>query len=112
MQAAYFAMLAQYNGWANRQLYEACEALSVTEYMRERPSFFGSLHATLNHVLVADRIWLARIEGQTPAEPEPRSDPLRRSDWSQGSAAGRRRAHPHHGRRPHQRSARPDARIP
>jgi uncharacterized damage-inducible protein DinB len=66
MSTAYFATLADYNAWANRRLYQACEALGATEYMRERPSFFGSLHATLNHILVADRIWIARIEGQTP----------------------------------------------
>lgn len=62
----YFTTFADYNAWANRRLYQACEVLSASEYMRERTSFFGSLHATLNHILVADRIWIARIEGQTP----------------------------------------------
>jgi uncharacterized damage-inducible protein DinB len=66
MNGRYFAMLAAYNAWANRRLFEACEGLSVNEYLRERASFFGSLHATLNHILVIDRIWIARIEGQTP----------------------------------------------
>jgi uncharacterized damage-inducible protein DinB len=66
MSSSYFTMLSHYNAWANRRLYQACEALSETEYMRERGSFFGSLHATLNHILVADRIWVARIEGWTP----------------------------------------------
>jgi uncharacterized damage-inducible protein DinB len=66
MQSSYFATLAHYNAWANRRLFQACEALSMTDYLRERPSFFGSLHATLNHILVADRIWIARIEGHTP----------------------------------------------
>jgi uncharacterized damage-inducible protein DinB len=66
MPSEYFATLACYNAWANRRLYEACEALSEQEYLRERPSASGSLHATLNHVLVADRIWIARIEGRAP----------------------------------------------
>ena len=66
MISSYFTTLAHYNTWANRQLYQACEALSAAEYMRERVSFFGSLHATLNHILVVDRIWIARIEGHTP----------------------------------------------
>jgi uncharacterized damage-inducible protein DinB len=66
MHSRYFATLADYNAWANRRLFEACDALSVAEYMRERPCFFGSVHATLNHILVADRIWIARIAGQTP----------------------------------------------
>lgn len=66
MPSDYFATLARYNAWANRRLYQACEALSTAEYLHERTSFFGSLHATLNHILVADHIWIARIEGRTP----------------------------------------------
>lgn len=64
MLSGYFATLACYNAWANRRLYQACETLSEEEYLRERPSSFGSLHAILNHVLVTDRIWIARIEGR------------------------------------------------
>lgn len=67
MLSGYFATLACYNAWANRRLYQACAALSEEEYLRERPSSFGSLHATLNHLLVADRIWIARIEGRALA---------------------------------------------
>jgi uncharacterized damage-inducible protein DinB len=66
MSSDYFATLARYNAWANRRLYQACEALPEAEYLRERSSTLGSLHATLNHILVADRIWIARIEGRTP----------------------------------------------
>ena len=66
MDVSYFATLAHYNAWANRRLYQACEALGETEYLRERPSFFGSLHATLNHILVADRIWMGRLTGHDP----------------------------------------------
>ena len=65
MHRTYFIKLADYNAWANQRLYHACGALRVNEYMRERASSFGSLHATLNHILVVDRIWVARIEGQT-----------------------------------------------
>ena len=66
MPSDYFATLAGYNAWANQRLYAACERLSEDEYLRERRSAFGSLHATLNHLLVADRIWLARIAGRNP----------------------------------------------
>jgi uncharacterized damage-inducible protein DinB len=66
MQSEYYATLARYNAWANRRVYRACGRLSETEYLRERRSTFGSLHATLNHVLIADRIWLAWIEARTP----------------------------------------------
>jgi uncharacterized damage-inducible protein DinB len=62
MANRYFTTLARYNQWANRRLYDAAAQLSEPEYMQPRPSFFGSIHATLSHILVADRIWLARIE--------------------------------------------------
>jgi uncharacterized damage-inducible protein DinB len=65
MASDYFVTLARHNGWANRRLYRACGRLSESEYLRDRLPAFGSLHATLNHILVADRVWLARIEGRT-----------------------------------------------
>jgi uncharacterized damage-inducible protein DinB len=64
MTPATFASLAAYNKWANRRLYEACGRLDEADYRAPRPSFFGSIHATLNHILVGDRIWLARLEGR------------------------------------------------
>jgi uncharacterized damage-inducible protein DinB len=63
MPSPFFAMLADYNAWANHRLYEACEKLTGTEYMRDRAPF-GSLHAILNRILATDRIWIARIEGR------------------------------------------------
>src|SRR5215210_702742 len=57
-------MLARYNALANRRLYEACARLGDAERNKKRPAFFGSLHGTLNHVLVGDRIWLARFGGE------------------------------------------------
>ena len=59
-----FRMLARYNALANRRLYEACARLSETERKKRRPAFFGSIHGTLNHLMVGDRIWLARFSGE------------------------------------------------
>lgn len=59
----YFRTLARYNQWANRRLYEACAGLPDAEYMKPRAAFFGSLHGTLNHNLVGDRLWMGRITG-------------------------------------------------
>jgi uncharacterized damage-inducible protein DinB len=64
--AAHFSTMAAYNAWANRRLYDACAALPEAEYLQARPSFFGSIHNTLNHILVGDRLWLARVEGDEP----------------------------------------------
>lgn len=57
-------MMAAYNRLANGRLYEACARLADEERKRRRPAFFGSIHGTLNHILVGDRIWLARFEGE------------------------------------------------
>jgi uncharacterized damage-inducible protein DinB len=58
-----FKTFAHYNAWANAKLYEACGKLSEAEYLKSRPSFFGSIHATLNHILVGDRAWMSRFTG-------------------------------------------------
>jgi len=64
--------MARYNAWANRRLYAACAQLAEDAYHEPRRAFFGSIHGTLNHLLVGDRIWLARIEGG--ASPKVRLD--------------------------------------
>jgi uncharacterized damage-inducible protein DinB len=58
-----FRQLAAYNHWANLRLYGA--ALDMPEELYRRPTgvFFGSLHGTLNHLLLTDRIWLKRLTG-------------------------------------------------
>ncbi len=62
-----FQMLAAYNDWANRRLYDAAAALSEADYRADRGAFFGSLHGTLNHLLLGDRIWLQRFTGEGAA---------------------------------------------
>jgi uncharacterized damage-inducible protein DinB len=66
MSNTYFTTLAHYNTWANQRVYDAVSRLGEAEYMKPRLSFFGSIHATLNHILVGDRLWIARIEERTP----------------------------------------------
>jgi uncharacterized damage-inducible protein DinB len=60
---SYFQTFARYNQWANERLYAACAQLADADYRAPRQAFFGSIHGTLNHLLVADRIWMGRIEG-------------------------------------------------
>jgi uncharacterized damage-inducible protein DinB len=61
--ASHFAMMARYNRVANERLYDACGRLADDEYRKQRKGSFGSIHALLNHVLLGDRIWMARFEG-------------------------------------------------
>ena len=60
---AHFATMARYNAWANVRLYAAARGLSDEAYRRDAGAFFGSLHGTLNHLLVTDRIWMRRLTG-------------------------------------------------
>lgn len=63
---AHFQTFAAYNRWANDRLYAAAAELSEAEFVEDRGAFFGSMSGTLNHILVADRIWLRRITGEGP----------------------------------------------
>jgi uncharacterized damage-inducible protein DinB len=60
----YFEQLAAYNRWANARLYEAALALDDADYRRNVGVFFKSMHGTLNHLVLTDRIWLKRLTGQ------------------------------------------------
>jgi len=63
----HFAMFALYNRWANERLYDAARQVPDADYRAPRGAFFGSLLGTLNHLLVADRIWMRRFTGDGPA---------------------------------------------
>ncbi len=60
---AHFQRLAAYNRIANGLIYDAAARLDPEELWRDRRAFFTSIGGTLNHILVGDRIWLARFEG-------------------------------------------------
>ena len=61
----HFLMMARYNTWANARLYNAAETMG-DDYDRDAGAFFDSMHGTLSHILVADRIWLHRLTGEGP----------------------------------------------
>jgi uncharacterized damage-inducible protein DinB len=60
----HYRMFAAYNAWANKRLYDAAAQLSDQDYRADRKAFFGSLHRTLNHLMVGDRIWMHRFDGE------------------------------------------------
>jgi uncharacterized damage-inducible protein DinB len=59
-----YQMFAGYNAWCNERLYDAAARLSEAEYRANRGAFFKSVHGTLNHLLVGDRIWMRRFAGK------------------------------------------------
>lgn len=58
-------VLARYNRWMNERLYEACSVLSDEDRKKDRKAFFGSIHGTLNHLLLGDNIWMSRFENSS-----------------------------------------------
>jgi uncharacterized damage-inducible protein DinB len=55
--------MAEYNRWQNENLYGAAEGLSDGARKEPRGAFFGSIHATLNHLLFGDQMWMSRFAG-------------------------------------------------
>jgi uncharacterized damage-inducible protein DinB len=60
---ARYRMFAAYNRWANARLYAVASLLPDADYRADRGAFFKSVHGTLNHLLVGDRIWMRRFTG-------------------------------------------------
>jgi uncharacterized damage-inducible protein DinB len=60
----YAQTMARYNRWMNRSLYAACARVPDVERKRDAGAFFRSLHGTLNHLLLVDRLWLGRFKAE------------------------------------------------
>jgi uncharacterized damage-inducible protein DinB len=63
----YVKLMAAYTEWQNSNLLGAADLLTDVERREDRGAFFGSIHATLNHLLWGDQLWLHRLAGT----PEP-----------------------------------------
>ena len=58
---ALFQTMARYNAWMNGKVYDVAATLSDEDRKADRGAFFGSLHATLDHILWGDRAWMNRL---------------------------------------------------
>jgi uncharacterized damage-inducible protein DinB len=54
-------LMADYNRWMNQRLYAAAATLPADAVAVDRGAFFGSILGTLQHIAVADSIWLGRF---------------------------------------------------
>lgn len=70
MNPEYARVMARYSRWMNDKIYAVADKLTDAERKQDRGAFFGSIHRTLNHLLLADRVWLGRFNGATLAEGE------------------------------------------
>ncbi len=82
---AHYRMFAGYNAWCNARLYDAAATVSDADYRADRGAFFKSLHGTLNHLLVGDRIWMRRFTGK--GEQPPSLDAILHEDFAELRAA-------------------------
>jgi uncharacterized damage-inducible protein DinB len=60
----YARTMARYNEWMNGRLYGASATLADETRKEDMGAFFKSIHGTLNHLLLADRVWMGRFAGQ------------------------------------------------
>lgn len=61
---AHVRMLARYAAWTNEVLYRSLSEVPEKELTAPRPSVFGNIMRTLNHVYVIDLIWQAHLQGR------------------------------------------------
>lgn len=61
IDAGYVRTMARYNSWQNTQLIDALKEVPDADLNADRGAFFGSIMATLNHLLWGDTIWLSRF---------------------------------------------------
>lgn len=59
----HFSAMARFSAWVNEKLYPCVAELDEASYRAQSGLFFGSIHATLNHILTVDRLWTGRIKG-------------------------------------------------
>ncbi|WP_299280855.1 DinB family protein [uncultured Tateyamaria sp.] len=62
IEAGYVRSMARYNAWQNRQLTTLLTDMTDAELREDRGAFFGSIMATLNHILWGDTLWMSRFE--------------------------------------------------
>ena len=59
----YCKRFSRYNRWQNQSVYAAAASLPDGTRKRNMGAYFKSIHATLNHLLVGDQLWLDRLDG-------------------------------------------------
>lgn len=57
----HIALMANYNQWMNRKVYDAASTLTGAELVLDRQAFFSSILGTLNHLMLGDTVWLKRF---------------------------------------------------
>jgi uncharacterized damage-inducible protein DinB len=67
IEPGYVRTMARYNAWQNRQVTQALADLPDADLRADRGAFFGSIMATLNHILWGDTVWMSRFDRSVAA---------------------------------------------
>ena len=62
----YVETMSRYATWQNESVFGAVDSLDEAARREDRGAFFGSIHATLNHLMWGDQIWMSRF-ADTPS---------------------------------------------
>ena len=62
----HFVTLADYQHWANDVLFNSLDHLQGEVIESDQGLFFGSIHHTVDHLLLVSQVWLARLQGENP----------------------------------------------
>ncbi len=58
-----------YNNWANQQVLQACQNLSEDQLVMLIPGAYGTIRATLVHIIRAEALYLRLLTGTRPKPP-------------------------------------------
>lgn len=85
MNAEYCRTLADYHYWANERMMAVVDSLTPEQYAQDLGNSFGSIQATLAHMMMAERVWLNRMLGESEPLPGPEDVPTQaaaRARWA------------------------------
>ncbi len=63
IDSTFCRMMARYNRWQNQNLIAAADGLDGDARQKDRGAFFGTIEATLSHLLWGDTTWMSRFDG-------------------------------------------------
>lgn len=81
--SAQLRMLVAYNQWASEKMLKAVDGMTPAELAQPVDAYFGTLARNLQHILMAQRVWLARWKAEAP----PRLDAPITGSWRDAYAA-------------------------
>lgn len=82
ISAEFCQIMARYNQWQNKSLYREADKIGAAERNQDRGAFFGSIQATLAHLLWGDTIWMSRFDNWERPMRSIAESPDMFSDWS------------------------------